>query len=120
MAQFELTLKESFRYNKDRWPQEFRTICDGLAMALTHLAEKAKTAKKKRHSARLNTLLFGDRSIIDLGRRNVSREPLTATIKFPEMPSVFAGTIPVPDEAAEEFESAFRAIPDVVRVHRVA
>ena len=119
MAQFELTLKESFRYNKDRWPQQFRTICDGLALAVAHLAERAQTAKKKRHSTRLNSLLFGDRAIIDMGRRKVSREPLTATIKLLETQPVFAGTIPVPDEAAEEFEAAFRAIPDVVRVQRV-
>ncbi len=115
MAQFELTLNESFRRNQDSWPHEFRSICDGLVMALAYLADKTQAVNSPAQAG-----VFYGAARFHVVKRNVSREPLTSTIRLPQKSSVFTGTIAVADEVAAQFEAAFRAIPDVVRVQHVA
>ena len=116
MARFELTLRTSFRRNRDHWPHEFRAICDGLAMALAHLMDTGERGMPRG----INPLLVADPFAMNIITRKSPHPPLMPTFQRVLKPATFTGTIPIPDQQAEQFEAAFRAIPDVIRVQRVA
>jgi hypothetical protein len=127
MARFELSLKESFRHNQRHWPEEFHNVCQGLAMAIAHVARSRKFDIKAMPRFRAEVLArLASPTIISAPAWRVIRPrfvaahgELMAAFWLKNQRDVITGTIPVADDAAERFQTAFTAIPDVVSIRRV-
>src|SRR3712207_1288174 len=94
MAQFELTLTDSFRMHEHRCPQEFQHVCVGLTLALAYEYGTIGVGYGHGRVHRLfptPTRPVQERAPLGPGLRRIA--PRTVT-----------GTIPIPDQQADAFE----------------